>query len=268
MEYNQDVIQLVLGFEKSFNDSSTFSIGIYDEFNETEDYIESSFIYYTENNLILDAYVFSDKWYSINFITNEYNSSDWIAVKLYYDHIDTQFIVRLFLNKGDNSLYEIPLDLIHSNHQYFWSVQYYSPQDPGYYFILVIFTILKYLIIAILIGGFIIAFLRALYKRRKSRISSDFSPSEKYEYSNKNVSYQPEPTHSINFDMKARDYELQTTESSKVKCSICMQIIEDHSKIIRCPSCDVAYHKNHLYQWIVSNGTCPICKSRLRITSR
>ncbi len=264
-----DVQQFVLEFERNFSNENMFSVGVYNENNVSEEYIESSMIYFPENNLILGAYATPENWYRLSFELENYNSTDWIAIRLFYDHVDTQFIVRLFLNKGDNSLDEIPLDIVHSDNQYRWYIEYYHPIDIGpYYVFIVILNVLKYIIITVLIVGTIAAIVRAITKRRRKETALDFNPSQKYEYSNASVSYKPQPTHVVNFDYNPKDYEIRTSESSKVSCSICLQIIEDHSDLIRCPSCDIAYHKKHLYQWIVGNGTCPACRSRLRITSK
>lgn len=267
-ENYQDVIQMVLGFEKNFSNDSMFSVGVYDEYNETEEFIEASMALFPENYIFIGAHVFPEIWYRLSFNLENYNSTDWMSIKLFYDQMDTPFIVRLFLNKGDYSLHEIPLDLVHSDYQYWWYVEYYHPNYIGFGILVFVLNILKYLIIGIIVVGIIVAFIRSSIKKKRKRDIIDFNPSQKYQYANENVSYKPQPTHAVNFDNNSEDYELRTSEPSKVKCSICLQIIDDHSNLIRCPSCDIAYHKNHLYQWIVGNGTCPACKSRLRITSR
>jgi len=267
-EYNTDVLQFVLEFNKNFSNESMFSVGVYDENNASEEYFESSMNYFPENNLILDAIAIPDIWYRLSFELENYNSTDWIYLKLFYDHIDPHFIVRLFLNKGENSLNQIPLDFVHSDYQYWWYVDYYPNEFAGLDILFILLTILKYVIPAILIVGVTAAFIRSSIKQKRKRNTMDFNPSNKYHYANENVSYKPQPTLAVDFDHNPKNYGIKTTESSKVSCSICLQIIDDHSNLIRCPSCDIAYHKNHLYQWIVGNGTCPACRSRLRITSK
>ena len=104
-------------------------------------------------------------------------------------------------------------------------------------------------------------------KRRKEQSSESFEPSGKYqEYIHKKAEYSPKSLYDVNFEKSTTEYSLETNEMSKVQCSICLLVIKDRKEIIRCPSCDIAFHKNHLYQWIVGNGTCPACKARLTIS--
>jgi hypothetical protein len=259
---------LAMDFDKNFSNETLFVVGVYDEINNTEDYIETSMEFYSENNMLLDAYLTTDCWYRLNFEIEGHNSSDWLAFRLYYDHISTELIIRLFLNNAEKNIYEIPIDQIHSSYLYSWFIDYYSPHDLFPDWIGIVLLILKWGVISIFVIGLPAAFIRGSIKRKRKRKSSDFNPSQKYEYANEKIEYNPKPTHTINFEQVPKEYDLQTTEQSKVTCSICMQIIEDHSKLIRCPVCDIAYHKNHLYQWIVGNGTCPTCKSRLKITAK
>ena len=266
-DYSVDVFQLVLDFEKNFSNDSQFVLGIYDEVNYTEEYIETTMEYYPENKMILKAYVTLDYWYRLNFEIEEYNSSEWIAFKLYYDHISTELIIRLFLNHAEKEIFEIPIDLVHSSYLYNWFIDYYDYHDFFPDWVGTLLITLKWVIIGITVSAIPFAFIRGAMKRKRNKNNSDLSPSYKYQYANEKIAYNPKPTHNINFENIPNNYNLRTTDGSKITCSICMQIIEDHSTIIRCPSCDIAYHKNHLYQWIVGNGTCPACKSRLRITS-
>jgi len=77
--------------------------------------------------------------------------------------------------------------------------------------------------------------------------------------------YQPEKTYRINFAYIPSDYRLETDENAQIRCNICLQPIYEHVSIIRCPSCDNAFHKEHLYKWITQHSSCPVCKAKLRI---
>ena len=92
-------------------------------------------------------------------------------------------------------------------------------------------------------------------------------PSDKYHQMQiQRAEYSPAQVYGVNFAEKVMDYNIETSDEITVTCSICLQTLEDQENLIRCPSCDIAFHKNHLYQWIVGNGNCPACKSRLKIT--
>ena len=47
-------------------------------------------------------------------------------------------------------------------------------------------------------------------------------------------------------------------------CIICMEVIE-RQNIIRCPVCNQAYHKHHLEEWLLTNETCAICQSSIKL---
>lgn len=267
-DYYDELQQIVLDFQKGFSNDSYFSATVTDDINVTRDLIESSFDNYNRHMIFYSSFI-ENKWYGFNFALEDYNSTDWIIIRLFYDHIEENFIARLFLNKSVSAFEEMPLDQVHSQSEYWWYIDsyYYHPYPPGSSIIVFILNLLKYIVISFLVVGLITAVIRAILKRRP-KPDIDFNPSDKYDYMNANIAYNPEPTHAIRFDSVSRDYELKTSEGSKIQCSICMQIIEKNDNIIRCPSCDVAYHKDHLYQWIVGNGTCPTCKARLRITTK
>jgi Zn finger protein HypA/HybF involved in hydrogenase expression len=101
-------------------------------------------------------------------------------------------------------------------------------------------------------------------KKREEKISV---ASEKYTtIENNTVLYSPETYYPVNFSAASPEYNLVTDSDVRITCSICLQFIHTTEDIIRCPSCDIAYHKNHLYEWVKMSGICPACKAKLRIT--
>ena len=43
-----------------------------------------------------------------------------------------------------------------------------------------------------------------------------------------------------------------------------MQIAKKQN-ILRCPACDQAYHKHHREEWLLTNETCAICQSTIKL---
>jgi len=174
---------------------------------------------------------------------------------LFYDHIQTENIARLFINTGVKNLEDIPFDRKYSDLAFQWKINNDSIETntPPLFTanpIIILFSVLY-------LAGVFISF--KLYLRRKKNRVTDYSL-------NKNkVEYSPKPVYDVDFQKKDINYNLVTKEAIIVTCSICLQTISKKETIIRCPSCDIAFHKNHLYQWVVGNGTCPACKARLKI---
>lgn len=50
-----------------------------------------------------------------------------------------------------------------------------------------------------------------------------------------------------------------------IKCNICQLPIENKNDIYNCPNCQKPFHFDHFKQIIDSNGTCPICKTKIQI---
>ncbi len=269
----QEVEKMVVSIVDNFINSDNFSITIYYENDDFVAHLDSNLDYEEDKSFTLWTYDYlvPDVWYNLSLKFEDYNSTSWISTKLYYDHIAENYITRLFLNYGDNNLEEIPLDLVHSDYYYMWYIDYYNyyNSDASFFWVIIIYFARLFLYGAIIFAFIAICFRVVVRRRRKKTVMDSIHiPSAKFQYLNESVSYQPQETVAINFNDAIEDYSLKTSEKSKVKCSICLQIIGDHKNLIRCPSCDIAYHKNHLYQWIVGNGTCPACKSRLRITQK
>ncbi len=47
------------------------------------------------------------------------------------------------------------------------------------------------------------------------------------------------------------------------KCSVCNRDIISGDQIVRCPSCHIPSHRDHLLEWIKIKGYCPNCKEKL-----
>lgn len=48
-------------------------------------------------------------------------------------------------------------------------------------------------------------------------------------------------------------------------CPICKLSIERKEFIMQCPKCLKLFHGKHLVEWLLENGTCPICQTKLDI---
>lgn len=55
--------------------------------------------------------------------------------------------------------------------------------------------------------------------------------------------------------------QLIAPEGIKHKCGICLQEI-DYGFIV-CPSCLNPFHFNHISNWVIENGLCPLCRTKL-----
>ena len=174
---------------------------------------------------------------------------------MHYDHIQTENIARLFINTGAKNLDEIPFDRKYSDLASQWKIinDSIDTNTPPFITADPIYVLLAVLYIA----GVSISF-KLFIRRKKNRVTDSNLNKNKVEYS-------PKPVYDVDFQKKDIKYNLVTKEAITVTCSICLQTISKKETIIRCPACDIAFHKNHLYQWVVGNGTCPACKARLKI---
>jgi hypothetical protein len=59
---------------------------------------------------------------------------------------------------------------------------------------------------------------------------------------------------------KALLYEGEITEE---KCAICKLAIEVEEYVMQCPECQSLYHGEHLVEWLIEQGTCPVCRTTL-----
>jgi hypothetical protein len=214
--------------------------------------------------------LYIDDWFQLKFDIEEVIHSK-VTCAIYYDHQQTANIARIFLSTGNQEIHNIPIDYMRDNPSYYWTIieDYIPPPPPPPFPILEVFIVIG------IVGGLAIIFtligisgLRVKPKRRRDEIdSSSAKPSTKYYRMQKQrATYSPDQVYGVNFAQKTKNYSVEASDGINVTCSICLQKIDTHEQLIRCPSCDIAFHKNHLYQWILGNGNCPACKSRLRIT--
>ncbi|OLS30291.1 MAG: hypothetical protein HeimAB125_19730 [Candidatus Heimdallarchaeota archaeon AB_125] len=255
--YYSSIEKLVLSLDSRYLDSDNYTLHLLDyaEYiveTETDNFALSD---KSDMNLEVEEGVYEGEWYEVTFDFEGYDPSNEIILRMYYDHVQTENIVRLFLNRGNKDIHQIPIDSYHSNWLFLWTIEeeYTYIYPPPFNFKPLIYTIVC---IGYLIGFFTVF---GVYKHKKDRKSTEF------ELNKNKVEYSPNHSYSINFKSTEMNYDLVTKEAVTVACSICMQTISDKESIIRCPSCDIAFHKNHLYQWVVGNGTCPACKVRLKI---
>ncbi len=211
------------------------------------------------------------QWYKISFYCPIDRNDSLVTFKLFYDHQQLENTARIFLSIGDIALDEIPLDTLHAHPNFLWKKQEIIIPDPKPPMLPYnpIDTI-KYVLIAIylvLFNGTILWGLIRFGKEKKKKDNKIDVASEKYSaIENNTVSYSPETYYPVNFKSETPEYNLVTDSDIKIICSICLQIIQKPKDIIRCPSCDIAYHKHHLYEWLKMNRNCPTCKVKLRIT--
>ncbi len=256
-DYYQSINKLVTILYSRYLETTNYTLNLLDG-NQTTIKSESDNFAIrdvSELNIEIEGGIFEGVWYEIIFNFNDYNVDNDILISLFYDHIQTENIARLFINTGAKNLDEIPFDRKYSDLAFQWkiindSIDANTPPfitaDPIY----VLFAVLYF-------AGVFISF-KLFIRRKKNRVTDSNLNKNKVEYS-------PKPVYDVDFQKKDIKYNLVTKEAITVTCSICLQTISKKETIIRCPSCDIAFHKNHLYQWVVGNGTCPACKARLKI---
>jgi hypothetical protein len=248
--------KLVITLDSKYLESDNYSFQIYDYSLQligsgTDNFALSD---KSELDITIEEGIFEGEWYEVGFNFEGYDPSSEIILRMYYDHFQTENIIRMFLNTGSNDIYQVPIDMEHSGYAFRWTIYYdYTYIPPPFDF-----TFIFYIALGLfsLIGTLIVI---SVLSNRRNRQTFD-------QVLNRNkVEYSPNNAYPINFNKTTMNYNLVTKEAVTVSCSICMQTITDKESIIRCPSCDIAFHKNHLYQWVVGNGTCPACKVRLKI---
>ncbi len=265
--------KLFLILQKDYWTTFNFSLEIYNEFYTLLENITYTFDqpYFKAIEIEVDAGLEASRWYSIRLNTIDLTNQTHIRLKYYYDHYQFANLGRIFLNTADKQIYEIPIDLSHSDSSYIWYIEDedriidYPPDfDP----LIIVLKVITYVIYTGLYGTAFVLLAKYLLRRRKEKKHGQMSqPSQKYnQMENQHATYNPAPVYGVNFTQLNDDFSLESDEASKVMCSICMQTISKKASLIRCPSCDVAFHKNHLQQWIVTKNNCPACKANLRIT--
>ena len=211
------------------------------------------------------------QWYKISFSCPIERNDSLVSFKLFYDHEQLENMARIFLSIGEVGLDDTPLDTFHSHPSFLWEKQEpilpepippIPPYNPigtvGY----VLIGIYAFICSVTVLWGVI----RFVTKKKKEEENIAVA-SEKYTaIENNAVQYSPETYYPVNFRAATLEYNLVTDSDVKITCSICLQFIDSPEDIIRCPSCDIAYHKNHLYEWLKMSGNCPACKAKLRIT--
>jgi hypothetical protein len=209
------------------------------------------------------------QWYKISFNCPIDKNDSLITFKLFYDHEQLENTARIFFSRGNAELDEIPLDTLHAHPSFLWKKQdafLPGPYPPSPYNPI---DTIKYVLIVAYLFIFTVTFswvvIRSVKEKKKKDNRSDVASDKYNAIENNTVMYSPETNYVVNFRAVTPEYNLVTDSDVKVTCSICLQVIHNQD-IIRCPSCDIAFHKNHLYEWLKMNGKCPACKVKLRIT--
>ncbi len=267
------VNKIILLLHKSHGEAFNFSVIIQDDSGRTVENQTFPYYAYEYNGIELEIAggLMDHEWYSISLVAQEMSNLSFIRVRYFYDHYQTPNIGRLFLNPQNQSISTIPIDTFHADPNFEWVIEdegdiIVDPPDMTWLIILV--QVVIYVVYVGLYGTTVILVIKYLVKwsRRKKELDES-KPSLKYEQmSEHHVTYAPEQVYGVSFTQATADYSLESDEAMNVICSVCLQKITSHSDLIRCPSCDVAFHKNHLHQWIVNNNSCPACKASLRIT--
>ena len=218
----------------------------------------------------MDRGLEQNRWYKISLDYSEFTNESIVKCKFFYDHEQQENVIRLFLSTGAKSIQDIQLDHSHSGADYLWKkIEIPPPIDPPidpppfwlyiwYFFIL--------LGVIIFVGLMIYSIRRALWNN-KTKQHAQHMPSPKYwSQEPQSAIYEPVSDYNLQYNNSIPDYNLVTDARVQVQCAICLQTIVETEKLVRCPSCDIAFHKNHLFEWLKINGTCPACKAKLKIT--
>lgn len=272
-EYYLSIEKIVLHLATRDVVSLNYTCEIYNELNQTIVIYSGNFSYSDLEvvEIVIEEGLFEEHWYKLRFYTDDYSNSTQIKFAIFYDHHQTENIGRIFLKTGYRVISDIPIDSLRSTPSFYWTIlDTFTPPPPPppfpnplIFIMIVILAILSFIFILIVVTG-----IRVNYKNKRMQLDSAVAqPSDKYHQMQiQRAEYSPAQVYGVNFAEKVMDYNIETSDEITVTCSICLQTLEDQENLIRCPSCDIAFHKNHLYQWIVGNGNCPACKSRLKIT--
>jgi hypothetical protein len=272
-EYYLSIDRIVLHLATRERVSLNYTCEIYNELNQPIVVYSGNFSYSDLEivEIVTEEGMSEEHWYRLEFYIDEYNNSTQIKCSIFYDHYQTENIGRIFLKQTSQVITDIPIDSLRSTPSFYWTIleEYIPPPPPPpfpnflLFIMILLISILAFIFLVIVVTG-----IRVNHKRKRMELDSTLAqPSEKYHHmQTQHVEYSPAQVYGVNFAEEAVDYSLETSDAIKVTCSICLQKIEDQTNMIRCPSCDIAFHKNHLYQWIVGNGNCPACKSRLKVT--
>ncbi len=227
----------------------------------------------------------ADFWYRLKITSSSVNTSR-ITLTTYYNSYQNTSMIRLFSTPISDSLSNIPIDCAHRD--FLWVQEKnsnpitnpptfpptYPPTNPFFPSILMI-IIFAVISIILTLSAFLLTQVKKTKKIDSKLIGKAVSldnnlrediPTIKYT-SQTIAAYEPNPQHSANLKEIQREYNVISNGSSLVKCSICYQNI-GNQEIERCPSCDVAFHKEHLYKWLLEKNFCPICKSNIQLTKK
>ena len=73
----------------------------------------------------------------------------------------------------------------------------------------------------------------------------------------------------VNMGFNPQEYEIKAIVFeggiSGEKCQICKLELRKDQIILKCPSCDKLFHRNHLEEWLQKTTECPVCGFKLKI---
>ncbi len=239
--------------------------------------------YNTQLALSINQPLDYNNWYKLRISSN---SSVYLNQKLFYHSWKEESIVRLFnYVNSDKPISNIPIDSVHLHADFFWKIddQFnttnpyeppipYTPSPPFIFRFLNNFAYFLPIPSVIIIAFTLFIVLKYSSKKEKERLTKQKNidqsiPSAKYV--KQEARYDPQTVYRIQIPVDDENkFELKTEQSNNITCVICYQNITDNNQILRCPSCDVAFHKNHLLQWVFENQKCPICKAKLRYSAK
>jgi len=217
----------------------------------------------------------TEQLYRLNF----YTTSDigiTIYYKIYYERMKNENIARVFLNYNYEG--EVPIDMEHK--EMFWMPETViidsSTIIHSTYFSFK--TVALIWVTVMLISSAITIIILVKRDKNIAKKNAKLSKLQEYneitqlsKYTSKKVDttqkalYRPYNKTAIIENIRIEDFTIESQKPKLVKCAICYQSINETDELIRCPVCDAAFHKEHLYKWLIAQGTCPICKSKLKI---
>ncbi len=77
----------------------------------------------------------------------------------------------------------------------------------------------------------------------------------------------PTPENTEHIIINRKKERILISSDSKEKCSVCGKTIEILDTFLKCPVCEEKAHKEHLLEYIKSEGKCPVCKKPIKFTN-